>query len=38
MRKELIILAADKNTRFTLEGLLTRHRAFRMKRLTKIET
>ncbi len=28
MRKELIILAADKNTRFTLEGLLTRHRAF----------
>ncbi len=35
MRKELIILVADKNTQFTLEGLLTRHQAFRMRALTK---
>ncbi len=35
MKKELIILAADKNTQFALEGLLTRHQAFQMKELTK---
>jgi len=35
MKKELIILAADKNTQFALEGLLTRHQAFQMRKLTK---
>jgi hypothetical protein len=35
MMKELIILVADKNTQFTLEGLLTRHQAFRMRTLTR---
>ncbi|MBN1472868.1 MAG: hypothetical protein JW925_13925 [Syntrophaceae bacterium] len=35
MMKELIILVADKNTQFTLEGVLTRHQAFRMRKLTR---
>ncbi len=35
MKKELVILAADKNTQFTLQGLLTRHQAFRMRILAK---
>lgn len=35
MKKKLIILAADKNTQFTLEGLLTRHQTFGMRALRK---
>ena len=31
--KELIVLVADKNTQFTLEGLLTRHQTFGMRAL-----
>ncbi len=35
MMKELIVLVADKNMQFAVEGLLTRHQAFRMRRLTR---
>lgn len=35
MMKELIILVADKNMQFAMEGLLTRHQAFRIRRLTR---
>ncbi len=35
MKKELIMLVADKNMQFTLDGLLTRHQAFQMRALTK---
>jgi len=35
MMKELIVLVADKNTQFAMEGLLTRHQAFQMRKLTR---
>ncbi|MDM8549542.1 hypothetical protein QUF72_05670 [Desulfobacterales bacterium HSG2] len=35
MMKELIVLVADKNMQFAMEGLLTRHQAFQMRRLTR---
>lgn len=35
MIKELVILVADKNTQFAIEGLLIRHQAFQMRILTK---
>jgi hypothetical protein len=33
--KDIIILVADKNTQFTIEGLLTRHLAFHITPVTK---
>ncbi len=35
MTKAMIILAADKNAQFVLEGLLTRYQAFQMKTLAR---
>ncbi len=33
MKKDLIILVADKNAQFVLEGLLSRHQAFHVARM-----